>query len=929
MIGFGGTNAHAIIESYQPQVKPAADTTEAEAMPFTPFTFSGATEESLRDLLQQYSDFLKKSFTEDLCDLAWTLQSRRSSLPIKAAFSASTLQDLTSKIDTKLLQTTKDPSKSLGTRSNPAKPRILGVFTGQGAQWASMGAQLIRHAAYVRKKLAELDHSLATLPEADRPAWKIADQLSAGKETSRIGEAALSQPLCTAVQIVLVDLLKSAGITFAAVVGHSSGEIGAAYAADFISAHDAIRIAYYRGLYAKLAKGPEGQAGAMLAVGTSWEDAEELTELPALAGRVKIAAQNSAASLTLSGDADGVEHAKRVFDEEKKFARVLRVDTAYHSHHMLPASDPYVSALRACGIQINRQRKSTCTWYSSVKSGEAMEPIEELDSLYWRDNMVNAVLFTDAIEKAAADGSINLAIEVGPHPALKGPAQQTISGLRSTSLPYTGVLSRGTNDVDAFSDALGFIWCHLGQGFVDFGAYQRLMSPVISTKMVVGLPSYPWSHKRFLLHESRIAKNRRLRGSAFHELLGVPDVNNTEGVLRWRNFLKSSEIRWLDGHQLQGQTVFPAAGYVAMALEAGKNLAGDRNIQVLEVRDLVIGKAITFDEGANFAAETLVSLTDITASKKNAEKRQTANFSVYSCPNTSTVDLDLVAEGTINIVYGTPSFSTLSSTPIDATNFTQVDRDAFYTSLVDLGYGYNGPFRTLDSLKRRLGQASASVSTYGYADEEDILMVHPTMLDVAFQASFLALSAPGDERLWSLHVPTSIKCIRVNPELCASLPMSSTRLPLSTILHEPDSASFCSSIDVFSRDGQQALLQVEELTLKPFSPATAADDRPVYSTTCFGISEPNGNLAVSSYSTSRPCADESEISILCERFAYHCLRNWHSSGEAPNEALLGLAHQVLTGVENGRQFSVRKEWTSDTYEQIESLMARYVAVMSM
>ncbi|KAK0614866.1 hypothetical protein B0T17DRAFT_562985 [Bombardia bombarda] len=930
--GFGGTNGHAIVESYEPSLHNQLLDNKAAVTPFTPFTFSTATDESLVALLQSYSDFLKSSDSEmiNLSDMAWTLQSRRSALPFKVAFAASTVEGLASKIDKKLEQTkSSPPGTSVGVRSSPAKPQLLGVFTGQGAQWATMGAQLIKASAVVREKIDQMDHSLATLPEADRPSWKIADQISAAKGVSRLGEAALSQPLCTAVQVVLVDLLRGAGVTFKAVVGHSSGEIAAAYAADFISAHDAIRIAYYRGVHAKLSKGAKGQKGAMLAVGTSWEDAQELLDLPAFRGRVKIAAQNSPASLTLSGDADGIAHAKRVFDEEKKFARLLLVDTAYHSHHMIPCSQPYVHSLRTCGIQVNYNRDTSCTWYSSVKHGEPMQPTEELGDLYWRDNMVNAVLFADAV-KAAAGANPNLAVEVGPHPALKGPAQQNLADVPLT-IPYTGVLARSTNDVEAFSDGLGFIWTHLGPGAVDFQTYQRLVSPGNQApKLCVGLPSYPWNHGRVHWHESRLTKKSMARGAAFHELLGVPSPNNTDLDLRWTNFLKASEIPWLDGHQLQGQTVFPAAGYVAMALEAGKKLAGSRNVKILEVQDLTIGKAIAFDEGATFAAETLVALTGVSPARPNM-KTQTADFAVYSCPNTGTMDMELVSSGKVKIVYGTPSFSTLSSQPLDDSNMTEIDSERFYSSLSELGYGYNGPFRTLARTKRRLDQASATATTYGYSDDDDTLIVHPTILDVAFQASFLAQSSPGDEQLWSLHVPTSIKCIRVNPELCASLPTSPTDLPLSAVLHTPESGSISmrSSIDVFSEDGQETLIQVEELVMEPFSPATAADDRPMYSITKYGVSTPNANTIVAE---NRPSTEEIEIAALCERVAYYYLRKWKSeiadeqwaeSGEKHHHSLKEAMDRLLSNVDSGRHPTVKKEWATDDEAQLNTLISRY------
>ena len=489
-------------------------------------------------------------------------------------------------------------------------------------------------------------------------------------------------------------------------------------------------------------------------------------------------------------------------------------------------------------------------------------------------------------------------------------------------------MSRGTDDVEAFSDALGFIWAHFGPDAVDFRSYERLVSPSHSPKLVVSLPSYPWSRGRIHWHESRLANKTRPRGAAFHELLGVPSPNNTDLDLRWTNFLKANEIPWLDGHQLQGQTVFPAAGYVSMALEAGKKLAGDRSIKVLEVHDLTIGKAISFDEGPNFAVETLVTLTGISTYQNM--KPTTADFAVYSCPNTGSTDMELVSSGKINIIFGTPSFSTLSSTPLHDSNMTEIDSDRFYSSLVSLGYGYDGPFRTLSSMKRRLNQARAIVSTYGYDDDNDPLIVHPTMLDVAFQASFLAQSSPGDEQLWSLHVPTSIKCIRVNPELCASLPTASTNLRLSAVLHELDSIAIRSSVDVFSEDGQQALIQVEDLVMKPLSTATVADDRPVFSTTQYSLASPNGSTIVSN---DRPSAEEVEISIFCERLAYYYLRKWKSEiedeqweiGETRHQSLRESTNRVLSTIDSGRHPSVKKEWASDDHGYVKALISKYVA----
>ncbi|KAK2593324.1 hypothetical protein QQS21_008967 [Conoideocrella luteorostrata] len=631
--GFGGANSHAILDSYHAEVDNASS---ALVVPVTPFVFSAASNISLVSSLQAHLDHLKTN-PVNMRDLAWMLQQRRSTFSHKIAFSAPDVESLIRKIELRLKEYEDKSDANIGVRSSSTPPKVLGVFTGQGAQWPAMGAELIRSSEFVRRRLQELDGALATLPAADRPTWKIADQLLLDAKSSHITEAAFSQPLCTAVQVVLVNLLRSAGIMPSSVVGHSSGEIGAAYAANFIDARDAIRIAYYRGLRLDRTK------GAMLAVGTSLEDATEVIELDAFVGRVAVAAHNSPASLTLSGDADAIVEVKAVFEEEKKFARLLKVDTAYHSHHMLACGDAYVKALRACKVKVNRNRDTSVTWYSSVTGSEVKEPATLLQDLYWRDNMVHRVSFYEAVAAAARAEKPTLAIEIGPHAALKGPTQQNMPKLAST-FP-TPVLS--------FADGLGYIWTQFGPEAVDFAAFERLFLDAPQAKLATGLPSYHWDQKTHW-QESRIVRSMRSRSDPFHELLSVPHVDNTELERRWSNVLKISEVPWLTGHKLQGEPVFPAAGYASMAFEAAKSIIGNRPIKLIELRDLVIGKAITFGGESDPAAETLVTLTDITPSKSNL-KTQAAKFSVYSAAIKSARDLEVNASGTINVISGEPS----------------------------------------------------------------------------------------------------------------------------------------------------------------------------------------------------------------------------------------------------------------------------------
>lgn len=233
-----------------------------------------------------------------------------------------------------------------------------------------MGIELLRASKVASQVIERLETRLLQLPVADRPTWSLRQELEKEPSSSRIGEAALSQPLCTAVQILQVDLLRVADIHFLAVVGHSSGEIAAAYAAGFISMEDAICIAYYRGLHSILALGSDGSSGAMMAIGTSAEDMQELCADPDFRRRIWIAAINSPISLTVSGDRDAIDELKIILVDEKNFSRDLRVDKAYHSHHMLPCSEAHLNSLAALDMHVDNGGQFTL--FSSVLDGEDM-----------------------------------------------------------------------------------------------------------------------------------------------------------------------------------------------------------------------------------------------------------------------------------------------------------------------------------------------------------------------------------------------------------------------------------------------------------------------------------------------------------------------------------------------------------------------------
>jgi acyl transferase domain-containing protein len=298
-------------------------------------------------------------------------------------------------------------------------------------------------------------------------------------EPMRITSAEISQPLCTALQLALIDLVRECGISFNAVVGHSSGEIAAAYAAGVLTAKDAILIAYYQGYHAHRTLALEGRVGKMMSVGMTPREAEHLCRQLHYSGRICVAAKNSGSSVTLSGDAEAINEAQKALDANGTFSRILKVDKAYHSHHMDCIRDPYLRSLHDAKIRpLKDCFGCTCNWYSSVYGPEDSinmdTPISFVHS-YWAENLTNPVLFQDAISSAIQAEQFDLALEVGPHPALRGPATESIQQASSRSLPYLGVLQRGKDAVEAFSSALGFVWKNIESPvtIVDFSGFMK------------------------------------------------------------------------------------------------------------------------------------------------------------------------------------------------------------------------------------------------------------------------------------------------------------------------------------------------------------------------------------------------------------------------------------------------------------------------
>ena len=372
--GYGGTNAHVIVDdaaNYLLERDLKANHVTAISTGFsTPSTDSGLGSEISSDVenyfvtntgLQpkllvwsshesklierkaqaqsQYAqDQLDKYKDEDfpnariMSDLAYTLGTRRSVLPWKTFFVASSTKELCADLE-------KNLPKAI--RSSQV-PRLGFIFTGQGAQWYAMGRELLKQPVFA----ASVKDADTYLSDVEGCAWSTLQELTRPEKDSRVNDAVYSQPLCTVLQVGIMDLYRSWGIEPAGVVGHSSGEIGAAYAAGALSRRDAWKIAYHRGrLSGDVKKLAPELRGAMMAVGLSETDASErLSKI--FDGVANVAAINSPSNVTVSGDLTAINQLEAVLKGEGIFARKLKVENAYHSHHMQVIAKQYLDILK-------------------------------------------------------------------------------------------------------------------------------------------------------------------------------------------------------------------------------------------------------------------------------------------------------------------------------------------------------------------------------------------------------------------------------------------------------------------------------------------------------------------------------------------------------------------------------------------------------
>ncbi|KAL2752849.1 hypothetical protein ACRALDRAFT_1083424 [Sodiomyces alcalophilus JCM 7366] len=565
--GFGGANGHVVLEQFL-RTTPEPDTTSV-ARPFL-VKVSADTESALARSRDHLASYLSASPPSSIhiSDVSYTSLLRRSLLRKSQFFVASSTTDLVQKLRAEANNALPPVMSSQGDEGGK---RLALVLTGQGAQWAQMGKGLLDVCPIFTSVIDECDGILSRLP--DPPSWTLRDELCLLPAKSNVNSSRYSQPLCTALQLGLISFWHRLGVRPVACVGHSSGEVAGAYAAGILTLKDAITVAYYRGVFMSAASATK--PGAMAAISMSAEECTRM--LSAYGGKVDLAAVNSPSSCTISGDAACIDEIVKRFAAEGVFCRRLRVDTAFHSHHMLPLAGPYRNALEKAGVSpvLDANSKRPTTMYSSVygRSIDAAEVTPE----YWAKNMTQTVRFYDAIATLAKLEHVDAYLEVGPHPALKGPAIDSIaSAVGQGSTPeYFGTLSRGLDDSLALLSSVGaMISARIPLELEHDGAAALGLSHT-TNRVPTDYPCYPWDHSAIHWAESRISRAHRFRQHRRDIILGSRAPHDTPLSMCWRNILRTDELPWLSERAAAGESSLSPSFLLQLAIRAGLQVASD------------------------------------------------------------------------------------------------------------------------------------------------------------------------------------------------------------------------------------------------------------------------------------------------------------------------------------------------------------------
>ncbi|NAS20980.1 SDR family NAD(P)-dependent oxidoreductase [Herbidospora sp. NEAU-GS84] len=698
--GISGTNAHVIVER-EPVAPSSASSASSPSSATSPLVWvlSAKTGGALRDHAVRLGAFAEAAAEEDLA-AAGPLLARRAAFAHRAVVVARDRADL---LDALAAVAAGTPHAAVvaGVAAGPARPVF--VFPGQGSQWAGMAVELLASSAVFREHLARCDDALK--PYA---GWSVADVLRGAEGAPELEGSDVIQPVLFAVMASLAALWRSVGVDPTAVVGHSQGEITAAYVAGALSLEDAAKVVALRSkALMKL-----GGTGGMLAVSLP----ADRIDLARWDGRLWPAVYSGPASTVVAGDLDALAEYAAECGEAVR-TRPVAIDYAAHTPHIAALREELLATLG------DVTPRPTEVAFCSARDGAFIDPAE-LTADYWFTSLRTPVRFQQAIE--AFEGT-PVFIEASPHPTLTGHVQDTLAAADRPG-GATGTLRRDQGGLARFLTAVAHAYT-LGAD-IDWAAALGG-----GPGHHVELPTYPFERSRHWLDGDAPAGP----GASGHPLLGAVVALADDG------FLLSGRVSrggapWLGDHAVDGEAILPGTAFLEFALAAAA--AADCE----EVEELTIEAPLPL-RGA-WSVEVQVAVA-------RADEQGRRAFTIHARPAADAENSwTRHAAGTLAQSAGAPAPASAWSpgTPVDVA-------DA-YQRLAEHGYRYGPAFQGLRAAWRAGEDTYVEVALPEPLRGEGFTL-HPALLDAALH--LLVLEAADEARdPGTLLLPFSWTGVRVS-----------------------------------------------------------------------------------------------------------------------------------------------------------------------
>jgi acyl transferase domain-containing protein/NAD(P)-dependent dehydrogenase (short-subunit alcohol dehydrogenase family)/acyl carrier protein len=729
--GYGGTNAHIVLtEAPQEKTKRSSAEEVAWRGPHI-LPISARSEVALQELARSYAGVLANAGSEDLGNICYSAATRRSHFECRLAAVGETALAIF-RVLTTYLASGRDSRVPGGSKSNREAQPVF-VFSGMGPQWWGMGQELLRFSPTFRCA-AERCNSLF-----ERIAgWSILAEMGKEESSSRMRETQVAQPANFIVQVALTELLKSWGIRPAAVVGHSVGEVAAAYVSGILDLNEAVRVIFHRSRLQQTTAG----TGKMLAIGQS------AAAVPALIEghdhEVSIAAINGPSSVVLSGDATALERIATSLSEQNIFNRMLQVEVPYHSPVMERLQDEMMKALDNLS-----PHAPTVPNYSTV-TGKIVSNDERHTSVYWYRNIRDPVLFGSTIDHLIDDGH-NIFLEIGPHPVLTPSIRECLLE-RGAPGDVINCLRRGESESTQMSLALAKMYA-LGRSV----AWDRVYSGAFS---FVPLPNYPWQRESYWSESAASLADRR--GVLEHPFVGqrVPAATPL-----WEADLNTSYASDLTDHVIDDTIVFPAAAYVDAWLA---------------IQEAIDGRKTAILEGIAFDRMVVIDPADDVRLQwsYNEKAREVRTYSRSGHDGSEWIGVASACVLSSDAWAGEHAELEL----LKGRFVERMNVEDFYESLKRRGLQYGPSFRCIRALWRRgHGQVLARLELdQQQSDELGAYRLHPALLDASFQSLLATADTSGGREIGGLYVPVSVRQIRYHEKLAEAAWCVGTLIEKST-----------------------------------------------------------------------------------------------------------------------------------------------------